>query len=561
MLQPMKKMQLLFVSLCLLISSPLIAMEIQTSIDRNPVSLNESFQIIFSANQTPDADPDLTPLQDNFDIVNQQHNSNASWVNGHASRTEQWIVNVMAKQPGELLIPPIAFGSDRSKPLKITVTETQSSPQSNDDLFMEVSATPEKPYIQSQVIYSLRIFRRVQITQAKLDEPQPKNAVVEKLGEDSSYVTQIRGVNYSVMERKYAIFPQQSGVLTIAPLTLTADVVVSRRSHLNSFFGSQSTETHKITSKAIELNVQAEPANYKANNDWLTAESVELTEEWSDNSMQVRVGEPLTRTIRMVAKAATVSSLPELAGKTDIEGIKTYPDQPLLKEDKDSDGLQASREEKIAFIPSKPGEYKLPAVEVTWFNTKTQSMQKAHLPAATIKALAIAQTDMPQNTSSFNSSVDSTQPATTAVSMPTDRVVFWQGLSAFLGLGWLITLILGYLRYQKLMAIAQSNGLAQPESAIEKQLKKACQESNPQLAKQQLILWGQLHFGIDNLAGICQHVPLPLQHEINILSKHLYSSQTSIWNGDKLWQTFSSTKIKHDAKQNSNDELEPLYKL
>ena len=80
-------------------------------------------------------------------------------------------------------------------------------------MFLDVKATPEQPYVQSQVLYTLRLYRRVDIAQAELSEPELTDAVVEKLGEDSNYNTVVNGVSYLVTERKYAIFPQKSGVM------------------------------------------------------------------------------------------------------------------------------------------------------------------------------------------------------------------------------------------------------------------------------------------------------------------------------------------------------------
>ncbi|MGZ5011276.1 MAG: BatD family protein, partial [Methylobacter sp.] len=207
------------------------AAQIGVSFDRNPVSLDESFQIIFTANDTPDNDPDFSPLEQDFEILGQSQSSNSSWINGRSSRTIQWTLNVMAKHPGNLVVPAVKFGDDESQPASILVTQATASKTVNtdDDLFLEVEANPQSPYVQSQVLYTVRLYRRVDIAQAALNEPELSDAVVEKLGDDSNYNTQIDGVNYLVTERKYAIFPQKSGALTIKPLMLTAEVMASNR--------------------------------------------------------------------------------------------------------------------------------------------------------------------------------------------------------------------------------------------------------------------------------------------------------------------------------------------
>ena len=37
------------------------AAEIQVAVDRNPVSINDSFQLVFTTSTTPDDDPDFSP--------------------------------------------------------------------------------------------------------------------------------------------------------------------------------------------------------------------------------------------------------------------------------------------------------------------------------------------------------------------------------------------------------------------------------------------------------------------------------------------------------------------
>jgi hypothetical protein len=520
------------------------AAEIHVSVDRNPVNLNESFQLIFSANDDPDGKPDFSVLQQQFEVLNQQRSSSSSWVNGKSQHNQQWTLTVMAKQAGELLIPPVAFGDDVSKPLKLTVTDKPSNLANNEDLFLEVQATPDKPFVQSQVIYSLRLYRRVQIAQASLSEPELKEAVIEKLGEDSNYTTQIKGVDYWVTERKYAIFPQQSGVLTIPALTLNAEIV-SAQAGRNSFFGQAITQNKRVSSKPITLNVQAVPEALKQAA-WLSAESLQLTEQWSDSQLQVKVGEPLTRTVTLVAKGSTVGQLPELSTQIAVEGIKTYPDQPQLQEAKNNDGLTAMRQEKIAFIANKAGEYQLPAIDVAWFNSKTQQLETAHLPAVTIKALAVTEAVETQVAPTVQ------VPQITSVENQ-DQVHLWQTIAGLLALGWLINGVWWFKHSPKSQAVmVPAKTLV---NAAEANLKQACQSNNPQAAKQALLAY----FAVDSLAAI--GATGSFADEINGLNRYLYSGQTSEWHGDGLWQAFKQRPVSSQQAQAVEVSLEPLFKL
>lgn len=311
---------------------------INVTFDRNPVVLDESFQIIFTATDTPDSEPDFSPLAQDFEILGQSQSSNSSWVNGQSSKTIQWMVNVMARHAGTLTVPAIAFGSDWSQEATILVTASANNKPGNtdDDLFLEVEATPKNPYLQSQVLYKVRLYRRVDIAQASLSEPELSDAVVEKLGDDSNYNTQVNGVDYLVTERRYAMFPQKSGSAIIKPLVLTAEVMTGSRSGINGFFRSQITRTRKVSSKPVTLEVLPIASGFTGQH-WLPAEQLVLKEEWSGDPLHMKAGEPLTRTLTLLAEGATVGQLPEInnsdAGLR-LSEVKFYPDQPVLQEQK-----------------------------------------------------------------------------------------------------------------------------------------------------------------------------------------------------------------------------------
>jgi hypothetical protein len=98
----------------LLLSFTVSAADISVISDRNPVSMDESFNLVFSTTDEVDNDPDFTPLEKDFEILGTQKTSQFSFINGKTSRENIWYVTLLAKHAGDITIPPIAFGSDRS---------------------------------------------------------------------------------------------------------------------------------------------------------------------------------------------------------------------------------------------------------------------------------------------------------------------------------------------------------------------------------------------------------------------------------------------------------------
>lgn len=557
----------------MLFSVSTFAAEIDAAVDRNPVSITDSFQLTYSANESPDDDPDFSPLKQDFDILNQQKSSQLSWINGESNRTIQWTLTLMAKRSGDLTIPAISFGDDKTQALSLSVTETSqlSTPSDNDEIFIKAEVSDTTPYVQAQVVYTVRIFQRVNFAKASLSEPELANTVVEKLGQDSQYNTKIKGVNYLVTERKYALYPQQSGSLTIAPLVLTAQIVSvsGHQSPFDSFFTNPNTQTKRVISESINLNVQATPANFTANH-WLPAQQLELKQMWSNTDLQVKVGEPITRTLSIVAKGVTSSQLPDLTADDSNPQLKVYPDQALDNDLKAVTGITATREQKIAFIPSKAGSYELPAIEIPWFNTQTKQQELAKLPAVTLVAIAAQQTSSSSNNIPATSQTTETEPATASVETKqtitktspeeADHTI-WIWSSVFFAVAWLLTLFYWYKSRsnQSATTVSKTDSANDNLKQIFNSLSTACDANDAQAAHKALTKWASAYYHVSNLAALSEHCDKSLQTEINKLNQALYGKQKLVWEGAALLQAVIANQASKSAPSNEKEPLQPLY--
>ncbi|MCK5830194.1 MAG: protein BatD [Methylococcales bacterium] len=546
-------------SILLLISCQIaLAVEIKATIDRNPVNINESFQITFTASQSPNGEPNFSLLEKDFKILRQSQKKYSSMINGQHSKTIQWVLDVTAKQPGYLPIPPISFGTDTSQPMTLLVNKNTSfSGNDNQDLFLEVEISNKKPYVQAQVIYTLRFFQKVQTTQASLNGLELTGAIIEQLDQEKSYTTERNGAPFKVTELKYAIFPQKSGSQTIKPITLSTDVIIDTQQRFNGFFNRPRTKNIQISSKEITLEVQPAPKDF-SNKYWLPSEHVYIEEKWSGDPSKMKTGEPLTRTLSVLAKEATKNQLPELHTDQKLSDLKTYPDQPILKDQKNAKGLIAFREEKIAYIPSKPGTYTLPAIEIPWFNTETKKMEVARIQETTITATASEQSAIHSPSSSASTQV---MPGQSEPIIKTVESSFWKWFSFFLACGWLATLYYFFKKFtiEKEILPATPQEIKLKEAI--KSVKRACKENNQANAKDALIAWGRIKFNKSSLSSIAPHCEARLRDEILIINQNLYTQKNLHWNSNSLLKTFSEHIAREKIAKKTNDALEPLFKI
>ena len=114
----------------------LVQAEVTISIDRNPVHINESFQLVFETDESTDRDPDFSPLQQHFRILSRSQSNNISIINGKYQRILKWNLQLMPTQEGDFILPTIKFGKHESKSFLVTVKPaSQSNVPSDEGLF------------------------------------------------------------------------------------------------------------------------------------------------------------------------------------------------------------------------------------------------------------------------------------------------------------------------------------------------------------------------------------------------------------------------------------------
>ncbi|WP_434149200.1 BatD family protein [Methylocaldum gracile subsp. desertum] len=553
------------------------AAAISVTADRDPVPVSESFTLIFSAEKTPDDDPDFAPLEKDFHVLGQSQSSQISLINGRFSKRTEWQVTVMAKRTGTLTVPPIAFGTDRSQPLTLQVAGSPPplAGGNGEDFFLEVEAEPKNPYVQAQVIYTVRVLSRVHFSAANLSDPSAEDALIQRLGDDRRYTTHRSGHQYTAIERKYAIFPQKSGTLLLEPLTLEARSAAGGRSLFNQFF-NHSTHILRAHSDSVRLDVRPIPAAFSGKH-WLPAEHLEIDDSWSQNAPQTTVGEPITRTITVRADGTTVGLLPELepqASRQSPADIKRYPDQPLLNEEKLTTGLASVRQEKIALIPARSGTYRIPPIEIPWWNTKTERMEAARVPERTLTVLPGAQS--PESTPPAlptTRSGSSAAPARPESSLPSEALPagpasgLWFWLALLFGLGWIGTAAAWWLSGRpRKTPVPQSYDDGRSERSAANALRIACRKNDPAAARQALLDWARqrwpsaLTMGLEDLERRCKG---ELGREVERLNRTLYRHPEPGWQGQALWAAFRSDPMisSKAGKPSVAADLEPLYKL
>ncbi len=558
------KNMILCAGICLALIQSASAATIIARTDRNPINLDETVQLVFEANTSVDADPDFSALEQDFEILNRGQSSNISMINGAITRSTQWTLTLMPKKAGTLTIPSIPFGQDTSPQLRLTVKASADNKQGQGSgFFTEIEASTSSTWVQGQIVLTQRLYSNSNISRYELGEIKINSvdAIIEPLGDEKQYQTRINNQPHLVIERRFAVFPQQSGQLIIEPV-LSGASIVEQNNRFDPF--GRNTSVRRARSKELKIEVTAIPTSFSGNT-WLPASEIKLIDEWPSQNPKFKVGEPVTRTLTLMADGLTSAQLPEISSPQ-VAGLKQYPDQPTLHDRKNDDGIIGIRQEKIAFIPTRAGSYTLPAIEIKWWNTKTQKMAVAHTPSRTI---TVAAGSLPNPTPAPVVGDDSQPSAETTATSPEVTIEspgFWPWLSLFLAVGWLLSMLLWWWLSRAKSAVAKSpdhSSQVNTRQAI-KAVKTACKQQDAKACKDALLTWGQAvfpHSPPTSLAALAQCTGEPLATSLLQLNTALYSPTVTDWDSDELLkQVFEfNNEILHRPSQDYG-QLEPLYK-
>jgi hypothetical protein len=529
-----------------------VAAEVQVSIDRNPVQVNESFQLVFSLDADPDRDPDFSALQQDFLILSNRRSSGISIINGEYQRSVKWGLKLMAKQVGEFTVPAIRFGNESSKPFQVTVKPSSMASVPHDRLVLELLADKSEVFVQGQVILTLRLLSATDISAYQFGDISLQNldAVIEPLGDERQYQTRIADRSYLVLEQQFALFPQQSGRLTVAPAR--AEVRLPSKSSFDPF--RTGGEIRQLRSQSLFVDVAPVPAEFKGPY-WLPADKVELREEWQGDLTALVAGEPVTRSLSLLAEGLTAAQLPELE-LIPIAGIKQYPDQAELENRRSGKGVTGERVQKVALIPGTAGRYLVPAINLPWWNLQSGKMEIATIPEREIIVSAAA------GVSIVEPPVAEAQ-TTLQESAPAAANPFWLWLSLALASGWMLSALYWWYRLRAPTGATKSSPGEHPDlRQARKQLQQACNDSDAISARRVLLSWGQALLAprrISNLHQLGDTLGADLRHEIEMLNQSLYAPSAESWRGQALWSLCQQLeKDEQSQPDRDNARLLPL---
>jgi BatD DUF11 like domain len=584
---------------------------VSASLDASQIGSGDTVQLTLEHDGRTSGQPDLAPLQQDFDILGTSSSTTYELINGSASEKTAVVLTLAPKVTGRLTIPALSWDGQYSQPLALTVTGPGGNGQAGAagaapaaKVFIQTTATPQSPYVEAAVQVTVRLFTAETLYHADLELPDNSNFVVKQIGSDESSDAERDGQTYRVFTRQYLVFPLHSGKLTLQGPVLDAEVAVGEartpygNSPFGGFFGGRlfsgvlrTVRPVRVHGNPLVLSVRPRPAG-AVGSYWLPARNVTLSAAWNPAKLTARAGDPVSLDLDLEATGLTAAQLPDLSSLLRFpSGLQAYPDQAKLTDASRNGHLVGNRDQTIAVMADQPGHYTIPALEVTWWDTQTNQPRAARLPARTLTILpapgaaapaasaAPATAAQPIQAPAASRHGPSPSPAVATASRaqksaPTRTPTTWKWISIGLAVVWLATLG-AWLWSRRSRSPSGPGGTgnsrgptpapsplrAPPDAARERAAFRAgCSAHDAQAARAHLLawaaaLWGSTPAGINAVAARIGDTRVTAL--LRDLDRACYAGGS--WQGQPLGAALTELPPASAKSTRERDGLAPLY--
>lgn len=395
----MKKFKFIFLTVVLFYAGNLFPQTFNASVDNTTVGLNDQFQLSFTfegqningvRNFTP---PDLSKF---LILSGPNQSSSMQIINGAVSGSLTFSYIIQPRQMGEATINEASVDYNgkqfKSAPLKITVVKGSPTPKQNDNsvstqeiaenLFILAVVDKRKIYLGEQVTVTYKLYTRLniaaQMSISKLPQYQGFWSEEIETQNNISFTNEVyEGKQFKVgILKKAALFPTQTGKLTVTPFELNVPVQIRKKKSGNNFFddffndpfGSAQTYNYAARSNSVRVDVVALPSkgvpesfNGAVGNFSFSA-TLDKTNLKTNESVTLKLGLSGSGNINLANIPAV--NLPN--------GFEQY--EPKINEQVIRAGtISGTKTAEYLLVPRTPGKKEIPPIEFSYFDPAKRS--------------------------------------------------------------------------------------------------------------------------------------------------------------------------------------------
>lgn len=366
----------------------------------------DNFRLEYTVNTTKVKDLRIASNIKGFEILAgpyRSQSSSVSIINGKrtSSSSVTFTYTLSAMEEGTFTIPAATISANGEKMISNALTikvlpPDQDAPASSqsqgrrggsssgageisgNDIFITATANKTNVYEQEAILLTYKIYTRLDLRgfdNVKMPDFKGFHSQEVNLPQTKQFTQEhYKGRNYhTTVYRQFVLFPQQAGNLEIDPARFDASIAQAVRSDdpFDAFFGGGTSYVavkKTLTTPKITINVKSLPANKPASFSGAVG-SFSLTSDINTQNLKTNDAVTIKLTLSGTGNMKLIQT-PEVAFPNDFEIYDPKVDDKVTLS---SAGLSGSKVFEYLAIPRHAGDFTIPAVEFTYFDTNSKS--------------------------------------------------------------------------------------------------------------------------------------------------------------------------------------------
>ncbi len=370
------------------------AQEYSASVDKSTVRQGERFQAYFSF-----SGGDINSIKNfrapdfkGFTVLSGPNRSSSMQIiNGAVSSTLTYSYILVAQTPGQYTIgaSSLFYKGKRyvTKPITVNVVKGKVKIKSSSDsgiseeelrnnIFIRAIPNKTRVYKGEQIIVTYKLYTRLNIKSPQISKlPSYKGFWNEELDMSNNInfgAEMYKGKRFRVAAiKKIALFPTETGKLTISPFELTIPIVIQKRRRSRDifddffndpFFDRTETIERNVASNKVNIYVKDLPAGAPKS---FTGAVGDFSFNVSIDKLKAKVNEPITVKVTLTGTGnIELAQIPELKVP---EGFEVY-DPKTSENIKRKNIVRGTKKVEYLIVPRISGARKLGPISFTYFN-------------------------------------------------------------------------------------------------------------------------------------------------------------------------------------------------
>ena len=385
----------ILVSIFFLIPSLAMAdVSVSMRLDRNEATIADSVTVTVAVSGASGGNyvPVLHGVE-KFDVSQEGTSSRIEIINGRMSSEVDYTFLLRPRETGTFEIGPaeVTIGGKtyrtNTATLKV-VHQARSSGANQGPIFLTARLSSPEVYVEGQVIYTLKLYHQVKVSNVSLELPQEDYLSFRQLGKPLQYHGIYNGRSYQVLEVRYAVIPSRDGIYHIHASKMDMTVFRHRSQSPwdffnDPFFSSAAGRPMTLASESLDLKVLPLPQRGRPKGFSGLVGDFEISSRLEP--ARLKAGDSATLTVVLKGRG-NVDCMPDLK-LPELDHIKVYADEPVLKVSPDEKGLKGSKTMKWALVPERGGHYRIPPLGISFFDPKAHQYRVARTSPISLNVL------------------------------------------------------------------------------------------------------------------------------------------------------------------------------